>query len=336
MKSPTLSELPPPPSGKTGWPWTEESPLLPEQMPDGFQWPRISIVTPSYNQGQFIEETIRSVLLQGYPNLEYTIIDGGSTDNSVEIISKYEPYLAFWVSEPDRGQSHAINKGFERCSGDYLAWMNADDCYMPGALDRVFMQSKGDNFEFIYGCTYSGNSLENKQLKDRDGTREFSLKHLLLAFRGEKYVIPSQSVFISKNLFQKVGLLDEDLYYCMDMDWFMRMALEHPLTLRTAEPICFYRLHPGTKTGSNHGRNREEAIQLAQKYSPYLSAIERIKLSRLIEYSNTLEKYRRKTKEKSIPNFLKTIIEFPLESLLDRFFLGMVKQEIICKLQSNQ
>src|SRR5262249_24267921 len=130
----TVDQLPLPPPGKTGWPWTEESPRLAETTPNGKVWPRVSVITPSYNQGQFIEETIRSVLLQGYPNLEYMIIDGGSTDESLEIIRKYEPWLASFVSEPDRGQTHAINKGWMRATGEILAYINTDDCYLNGAI----------------------------------------------------------------------------------------------------------------------------------------------------------------------------------------------------------
>ena len=133
MRCPTLAELPPP-AGKTGWPWAEESRQLPDTIQNETPWPKVSIVTPSYNQGRFLEESIRSVLLQGYPDLEYIIIDGGSSDESVEIIKKYERWLAYWVSEPDRGQSHAINKGLERSTGQFFNWHNADDMLTPNSI----------------------------------------------------------------------------------------------------------------------------------------------------------------------------------------------------------
>ena len=147
MHCPTLAELPPPPAGKTGWPWTVETPQLPAMRPDGTPWPRISIVTPSYNQGRFIEETIRSVLLQGYPDLEYIVIDGGSTDGAVDIIRRYAPWLTHWTSQPDDGQASAINTGMSRATGSLLNWINSDDFLMPHALEALGC---------ILGLTHSG------------------------------------------------------------------------------------------------------------------------------------------------------------------------------------
>lgn len=110
---------------------------LPSIYETKIEWPKISIVTPSYNQGEFIEETIRSVLLQNYPNLEYLVIDGGSTDKTLDILKKYAPWLYYWVSEKDQGQADAINKGFDKASGQILAYLNSDDLYLPGTLHTV-------------------------------------------------------------------------------------------------------------------------------------------------------------------------------------------------------
>ncbi|BAQ66181.1 glycosyltransferase family 2 protein [Geminocystis sp. NIES-3709] len=142
MRCVTLSELPPPPQGKTGWPWTQESPPTTDIAFNDSDYPKISIITPNYNYGQFLEETIRSVLLQGYPNLEYIVIDGGSTDNSVEIIKKYESWLTYWVSEKDLGQVSAINKGIELSTGKWFNWLNSDDILLANSLKTLIEISK--------------------------------------------------------------------------------------------------------------------------------------------------------------------------------------------------
>ena len=148
-----LNKLPVPPSGKTGWPWTQETD--PALYDKNINWPKLTIVTPSYNQSNFIEETIRSVLLQNYPNLEYIIMDGGSTDCSAVIIKKYSKWISYWQSEKDRGQGHAINQGFSLASGEFYAWINSDDYYLKNVFYRVIKTFLHKNASFIYGYVYN-------------------------------------------------------------------------------------------------------------------------------------------------------------------------------------
>src|SRR5262249_28310376 len=133
----------------SGWPWTDaRDPAL--YGSDG-QWPKISVITPSYNQGHYLEQTIRSVLAQNYPNLEYIIIDGDSRDNSVDIIRKYSPHIRYWISEPDEGQTDALEKGFKRATGELAAWINSDDFYEKDAFYKVALQYKRRSFSFLCG-----------------------------------------------------------------------------------------------------------------------------------------------------------------------------------------
>jgi len=247
MHCPTLNELPSPPIGKTGWPWTEESPKLPKKMPDGRVWPRVSIVTPSYNQGDFIEATIRSVLLQGYPNLEYIIVDGGSTDNTLEVIQKYESWLSHWVSEKDRGQSHAVNKGWKKSKGDIVAWINGDDTYNPGAVGAVVeILYQNDDTVLVSGV---GN------IVDASGTTSISAKVspdidpvTMLKQSGGVPVQPS--VFLRRRVLDEVGYLNVRLHYVMDWEYWIRIGLHYsPGQFRkTARVLSNSREWGGTKT----------------------------------------------------------------------------------------
>jgi glycosyltransferase involved in cell wall biosynthesis len=235
----TLQDLPAPPEGKTGWPWTEQSESLPDKMPDGSEWPRVSIVTPSYNQGQFIEETIRSILLQGYPNLEYIIIDGSSSDNSVEIITKYETWLAYWVSESDRGQSHAVNKGLNKVSGEIIGWQNSDDFYQPNAFGYAAkMMFSRENPDFLCGVTRYIN--ENHEL----------LYHSSFPYVDKERVdifIQNQSTFFKSKVIQENHYLDETFQHTMDYDFFWRVILAEYQFLHTNEVLSSFRQHPQAK-----------------------------------------------------------------------------------------
>ncbi len=260
MRCPTLSELPPPPSGKTGWPWTEESQQLPVKMPDGSDWPRTSIVTPNYNYGHFIEETIRPVLLQGYPNLEYIVIDGGSTDNSVEIIKKYEEHLAFWSSEPDGGQTDAINKGYQHCTGDIFVWLNSDDLYYNSLVLKTVADLFVKGYDFISGeCFYideNGNQRFERVTDSEVLRNQLKLDGISIPTTFKKFLrywsdgnhFPQPSTFVSKRLTDLCFPLDTELCYAMDYQLFLRVLRQNPNAIWIKEKLVRFRWHSVSKT----------------------------------------------------------------------------------------
>ena len=180
--------------------------------------PKISIVTPSFNQGQFLEQTINSVLDQGYSNLEYFVIDGGSTDNSVDVIRKYEKHLTWWTSEKDRGQSHAINKGLLRATGEIFNWINSDDYYEPGALQHVAEAFEDPN---IHMACFRANVF-GLQTRISRGTDIFENN---LAKTIAYTRIDQPETFFRKSAVDKMGLLNEGLHYCMDKEWLLRYLM---------------------------------------------------------------------------------------------------------------
>lgn len=219
----TSTQLPQGLTNKIGWPWTEATSQLSTITSSIRSLPRISIVTPSYNQGQFIEETIRSVLFQNYPNLEYIIIDGESKDNSEDIIRKYENYLSYWVSEPDKGQTDAINKGFQRSTGEILAWLNSDDLYCADALRTVAeVFSRNPKAMVLSGSCLMVN--KERTILGQKGPSKLDPIHFLKG--GD---VPGQpAIFFRREVLEQIGYLDDQLHYVLDWEYWIRIGLKLP------------------------------------------------------------------------------------------------------------
>src|ERR1051325_10904444 len=233
MRCPTISELPASPNGETGWPWDIETPA------DSSPGPKISIVTPSYNQAGFLEQTIRSVLLQGYSNLEYIIIDGASSDGSVDIIRKYQQHLAYWVSEKDHGAADAIGKGFSKATGSICGWLNSDDFYRPAALQKVVAAfQKSSSTDVVYGNTHwigrHGEVLAEK--------RQTPFSKYAYMYGGADLQQPS--TFWTRELYDKAGGLDSSFRAAFDTDLFLRFFALGARFRHVAEFLVAFRIHP--------------------------------------------------------------------------------------------
>jgi len=251
MSCPRLEELPAAPAGKVGWPWTEESSWPESPAKSGCEWPCITIVTPSFNQGRFLEETIRSVLLQGYPNLEYIVMDGGSRDNSVDIIKKYAQWLTYWVSEPDGGQSAAINRGLNLGTGPFAGWINSDDLLCPNALVQHASQVGFEpNTVYVGYCVYIDQDSRPVSLHRGTVRSLEDLVRIKKVWRGEDYrgYIDQPSALFPRALALSAGGLNTNNHYTMDYELWGALFLAGARFQYTDISFGMFRQHPAQKT----------------------------------------------------------------------------------------
>ncbi len=220
-------------------------------------WPRIAIVTPSFNQGQFIEETICSVAQQNYPNLEYIVMDGGSGDETVEVIRKYAGHIVHWESQKDRGQSHAINKGISRCTGQIFNWINSDDLLAPGALRAV-----AEAWMRNPGSIVSGNTefFSRTGILERSKARGQTLQNFMRFWEADEFGWSQPSTFLPLEAVRAVGGVREHLKYCMDYELMVRLlACGTPVTYLD-QTLARFRLHDSSKTVGSREAFRLERV----------------------------------------------------------------------------
>lgn len=218
-------------------------------------YPKISVVTPSYNQGHFLEQTILSVIGQNYPNIEYIIIDGGSTDNSINIIKKYSNKISFWISEPDLGQADAINKGFAKSTGEILCWLNSDDLFMPNIFEFISQQINIDEKMIITGDCIHFEEKGSFGTYAVGSQSELNISRINI-FDADPIIQPS--TFWTRKVWNSVGVLDINLHYVFDWDWFIKATINKVEFKVVNKTLSLYRIHKDHKTlNGNMDRHKE-------------------------------------------------------------------------------
>lgn len=238
--------------------------------------PKISIVTPSFNQDKYLKKTIFSVLNQNYPNLEYIIIDGGSDDNSVKIIKEYQKYLTYWISENDRGQAHAINKGLKRSKGDIIAWLNSDDIYLPGTLHNIANNYKKNNeSNFFYGhCV-----LINKDDIIIDYLYTCNLDYAMYVSGANLF---QGSVFWKRSLHDKYGGVDESMQYAMEYELFDKF-FKYEKGSYVNKALAGFRIHDESKGSIIGYVGKEELYKLRGTVYKHKSTILFLRIKRYFQ-----------------------------------------------------
>lgn len=233
-------------------------------------WPRISVVTPSYNQADYLEATLRSVLEQGYPNLEYIVLDGGSTDGSVDILRRYGGQLAYWCSAPDGGQAEAVNRGFARATGPLLAWINSDDLLLPGALKAAAEAYRRQPAALVLGDVV--------HFSEADGYTQLMRQHgvtleRLVAYWQPGWVWNQPGTFFPRAVWEQIGPLDEKLRYVFDREWMCRALAARVPVAYLGQAVAAFRLHAGSKTMGETSRWRDEQLRVTQRYRTQVAGL---------------------------------------------------------------